>query len=150
LLAVWNSSLSIPVLLEIFKETDRDDRLAFVAGAAYGPQTEIYAVRLPALGFYFLLYDREGYGLRAAFGQLDGEGCQPQHVSQPAVVILAEASLGFGRGQAVVERFADGHWQLETNFFAGLCYIDQGSVGKGLGACIGVEDWTKKWAFWFG
>ena len=82
-------------------------------------------------------------------GQLDGESCQPEHIPQPAVVILAEALIGFGRGQAVVERFGDRHRQLEADFFGCLGHIHQDTIGDGLGAGVSVDDRAKEWVLGF-
>jgi hypothetical protein len=48
-----------PLLLKIFRETDREDRFALVARAADGPQAEVSILWLAAPGFDFLQDNRE-------------------------------------------------------------------------------------------
>ena len=83
-------------------------------------------------------------------GQFDRESGEPEHVPQPAFVILSEALIGFGWGQAAVERVGDGHRQLEAGFFGSLGHIHQNAVVNCLGAGIGVDDRAKEWVFGFG
>ncbi len=77
-------------------------------------------------------------------GQFDGEGCQPEHIPEASVVVLSEALIGPGWGQAILECFGDGHRQLQAGFFCHLGNINQHSVGDGLGAGVRVDDGPKK------
>src|SRR5690554_6060878 len=94
--------------LEILRETDRDDRLALIARTDHHPQREcatVGAVRRSLVSFEQTDLEAASILCTCLAG---GEGCQENHIPQPAFVALPQRFLPLVRCYAGMQVGGDG------------------------------------------